>query len=83
MPKRRSRKPFSLDEAKTHLSDLLWLISYKMRNGDPDLADLVKATHAFAQGASVLKTLTEADALNEIEKFREELREIRKSSLRA
>lgn len=83
MPRRRSRKPFSLEEAKTHLSDLLWLIAYKMRNGEPDLQELVKATHAFAQGASVLKTLIEASALKEIEDFREELREIRESSLRA
>lgn len=83
MPRRRDRKPFTLDDAKLHLSDLLWLIAYKMRNDDPDLADLVKATHAFAQGASVLKTLTEADALQEMETIREELREIRETRVRA
>lgn len=83
MPNRRSRKPFSLEEAKLHLSDLLWLIAYKMRQGEPELADLVKATHAFAQGAGVLKTLTEAEALQEMQEIREALSEIRENSLRA
>jgi len=82
--RRKSRKPFTIEDTKRHLSDLMWLLTHTIHKApNPDLADITKSTHAFAQAASVLKTLHEADALEEIEAMREELREIREGVLRA
>ena len=82
--RRKSRKAFSIEETKRHLSDLMWLLTNTIHAKDEvDVAELTKVTHAFAQAASVLKSLHEADALEEIQEMREELREIRESRLSA
>jgi polyhydroxyalkanoate synthesis regulator phasin len=65
--RRRDRKPFTLEEARRRLSDLLWQIDYLVHQRDDlDLAEACRALHAFAQGASVLKSLYEAEALEEL-----------------
>ena len=74
MKRRRSRKPFSLDEARRRLSDLLWQIDYLVHERDDlELAEACRAAHAFAQGASVLKSLYEAEALEELDGLKERL----------
>lgn len=84
MKKRRNRKPFTLEDAKKHLSDLMWLLTYTIHERDDvDLAGLCKATHAFSQAASVYVRLTEADALEEIETLRERVYAIEESRIRA
>ena len=86
MKRRRVRKPFTLEEARVRLSDLLWQIDYLVHDRDDlDLAEACRAMHAFSQGAAVLKTLTEADALAELEDLRERLHAVERatSSLRA
>lgn len=84
MKKRRQRKPFTLEDAKRHLSDLMWLITHTIHNSDDvDLAELCKATHAFSQAANTLKGLNEADALEEIEALRERVHAIEESRIQA
>ena len=87
MRRRRDRKPFTLEEARRRLSDLLWQIDYLVHEReDLDLAEACRAMHAFSQGASVLKSLYEADALEELSNLKERidvLEQGRESSLRA
>lgn len=84
MKRRRDRKPFTLEEARARLSDLLWQIDYLVhKRDDLDLAEACRAAHAFAQGASVLKTLTEASALEEIQQLRERIDAVEQSHIRA
>jgi len=81
--RRRDRKPFSLEEARKRLSDLLWQIDYLVHRDELDLAEACRAMHAFAQGASVLKSLTEANALEEIAELRERVDAVEQSHLSA
>jgi len=84
MKRRRDKKAFSLEEARERLSDLLWQIHFLVHERDDlDLSEVCRATHAFAQGASVLKTLTEASALEEIQRLRERIDAVEQNHLRA
>jgi len=70
--RRRNRKPFTLEDAQRHLSDLMWLLTHTIhQRDDVDLGELCRATHAFAQAASVLKALQEVDVLSEVESLRD------------
>jgi hypothetical protein len=84
MKRRRDRKPFSLEEARRRLSDLLWQIDYLVHERDDlDLAEACRAAHAFAQGAAVLKALTEGNALEEIAELRERVDAVEQTHLSA
>lgn len=84
LKRRRSRQPFTLEEAKRHLSDLMWLITYMIHEREGvDLAEVCKATHAFSQAANTLKALNEADALEEIDALRERVHALEESRIRA
>lgn len=84
MKRRRDRKPFTLEEARKRLSDLLWQIDYLVHaRDDLDLAEACRAAHAFAQGASVLKALAEANALEEIAELRKRVDAVEQIHLRA
>ena len=86
MKRRRERKPFTLEEARRRLSDLLWQIDYLVHEReDLDLAEACRAMHAFSQGASVLKSLYEADALQELASLKDRIHalEHHESRLRA
>lgn len=70
--RRRNRTPFTLEEVQRHLSDLMWLLTHTIHaRDDVDLGELCRATHAFSQAASVLKSLQETDVLSELEHLRE------------
>ena len=72
MKRRRSRKPYTLEEARRRLSDLLHQIDYLVHERDDlELQEACRAAHAFAQGAAVLKALHEADALQELDTLKE------------
>ena len=81
MKRRRSRKPYTLEEARRRLSDLLHQIDYLVHERDDlELQEACRAAHAFAQGAAVLKTLQEVDALDEIEALKGRVHELEAST---
>lgn len=74
MKRRRSRKPYTLDEARRRLSDLLHVIDYLVHERDDlDLQEACRAMHAFSQGASVLKSLYESEALEELSSLKDRI----------
>jgi DNA gyrase/topoisomerase IV subunit A len=77
MRRRRDRKPYSIEDAKLAISDAMWLIeAYLKKQATHELGDLTKALHALAQGANVLKNLSEATAITESEQLQKELRDV-------
>jgi len=55
----------------------MWLIeAYLKKQATHELGDLTKALHALAQGANVLKNLSEATAITESEQLQKELRDV-------
>jgi DNA gyrase/topoisomerase IV subunit A len=77
MRRRRDRKPYSIEDAKLAISDAMWLIeAYLKKQAPHELGDLTKALHALAQGANVLKNLSEATAITESEQLQKELRDV-------
>ena len=76
MRRRRDRKPYTIEDAKLAISDAMWLIeAYLKKQATHELGDLTKALHALAQGANVLKNLSEAAAISEAEALQKEVRD--------
>lgn len=85
---RRRRRMIELPDVQQALGEAIEQIEHYVlapaASGERlDIADLCKLTHALAQAASVFKTLTEADALKELDELRERISAVEASRLSA